>query len=132
MAFLRVIELFDLVQLDMDLGNYERFLEIKLTRDNNISTGMIYQLVPHITDAIQDWIKRVAHIHAVDGKSGPAEMSTMILYPIEFFSSDAEKFAEECPCCTGCRSGRIIWSATVPIYLIQRAKHFLLLLLKKG
>ena len=28
------------------------------------------QVVPHITDAIQDWIERVAHI-AVDGRDGP-------------------------------------------------------------
>ncbi|CAB4307283.1 unnamed protein product [Prunus armeniaca] len=64
-------------EVDLDLGNYERFLDIKLTRDNNITTGKIYQdvidrerrgdylgktvqVVPHITDAIQEWIERVA------------------------------------------------------------------------
>ena len=31
------------VKVDLDLGNYERFLDIKLTRDNNITTGKIYQ-----------------------------------------------------------------------------------------
>jgi hypothetical protein len=30
--------------VDLDLGNYERFLDIKLTRDNNITTGKIYQV----------------------------------------------------------------------------------------
>lgn len=30
--------------MDLDLGNYERFLDIKLTRDNNITTGKIYQV----------------------------------------------------------------------------------------
>ena len=30
-------------KVDLDLGNYERFLDIKLTRDNNITTGKIYQ-----------------------------------------------------------------------------------------
>ena len=61
----------------MDLGNYERFLDITLHKDNNITTGKIYQkviaeerrgtylgktvqVVPHITDAIQDWVERVA------------------------------------------------------------------------
>merc|ERR1719223_1549251 len=72
---------------DLDLGNYERFLSINLTSDHNITTGKIYQqvitkerkgdylgktvqVVPHITDAIQGWIERVARI-PVD-KSGQA------------------------------------------------------------
>jgi CTP synthase len=54
-------------------------LDVTLTRDNNITTGKIYrdviekerkgdylgktvQVVPHITDAIQDWVERVAAI----------------------------------------------------------------------
>ena len=32
--------------------------------------GKTVQVVPHITDAIQDWIERVAHV-AVDGRDGP-------------------------------------------------------------
>lgn len=35
---------FVLMKVDLDLGNYERFLDIKLTRDNNITTGKIYQV----------------------------------------------------------------------------------------
>lgn len=31
------------LQVDLDLGNYERFLDITLTKDNNITTGKIYQ-----------------------------------------------------------------------------------------
>lgn len=70
-------------EVDLDLGNYERFLDIKLHSDNNITTGKIYQsvinkerrgdylgktvqVVPHITDAIQEWVERVACI-PVDG-----------------------------------------------------------------
>ncbi|XP_028110797.1 CTP synthase 1-like isoform X3 [Camellia sinensis] len=81
--------------VDLDLGNYERFLDIKLTRDNNITTGKIYQavidkerrgdylgktvqVVPHITDAIQEWIERVAMI-PVDGKEGPADVCVIEL-----------------------------------------------------
>lgn len=73
-------------EADLDLGNYERFMDITLTRDNNITTGKIYQaviererrgdylgktvqVVPHITDAIQDWIQRVA-ARPVDGQDG--------------------------------------------------------------
>jgi CTP synthase (UTP-ammonia lyase) len=56
-------------EVDCDLGNYERYLDITLTRENNITTGKIYQhviererrgnylgkivqIVPHLTDAI--------------------------------------------------------------------------------
>lgn len=82
-------------EVDLDLGNYERFMDIKLTRDNNITTGKIYQsvidkerkgdylgktvqVVPHITDEIQDWIERVAMI-PVDGKEGPADVCVIEL-----------------------------------------------------
>lgn len=34
-----------LQQVDLDLGNYERFLDVTLTRDNNITTGKIYQVL---------------------------------------------------------------------------------------
>ncbi|KAG8223561.1 hypothetical protein J437_LFUL003025 [Ladona fulva] len=64
-------------EVDLDLGNYERFLDITLHKHNNITTGKIYQhviskerrgdylgktvqVVPHITDAIQEWVERVA------------------------------------------------------------------------
>lgn len=66
-------------EVDLDLGNYERYLNITLTKDHNMTTGKIYshviekerkgdylgktvQVVPHITDAIQAWIERVARI----------------------------------------------------------------------
>ena len=32
-------------EVDLDLGNYERFLDITLHKDNNITTGKIYQSV---------------------------------------------------------------------------------------
>ncbi|XP_019948970.1 CTP synthase 1-like [Paralichthys olivaceus] len=70
-------------EVDLDLGNYERFLDIRLTRDNNLTTGKIYQsvinkerrgdylgktvqVVPHITDAIQEWVMRQARISVDD------------------------------------------------------------------
>ena len=72
-------------EADLDLGNYERFLGTTLTRDHNITTGKVYQqvmsrerrgdylgktvqVIPHITDAVQEWIERVAYI-PVDGTS---------------------------------------------------------------
>ena len=64
-------------EVDLDLGNYERFLDITLNKDNNLTTGKVYssviererkgdylgktvQVVPHITDEIQDRIERSA------------------------------------------------------------------------
>ncbi|KAF8564726.1 hypothetical protein P879_07115 [Paragonimus westermani] len=66
-------------EVDLDLGNYERFLDITLTKDNNITTGKIYQrvmekerrgdylgktvqVVPHITDTIMQWVVDVAQV----------------------------------------------------------------------
>eukprot|EP01138_Halocafeteria_seosinensis_P007164 gb/GECG01007326.1/.p1 GENE.gb/GECG01007326.1/~~gb/GECG01007326.1/.p1 ORF type:complete len:698 (+),score=76.20 gb/GECG01007326.1/:1-2094(+) len=66
-------------ETDLDLGNYERFLDSTLTRDHNLTTGKIYntvitserrgdylgktvQVIPHITDAIQDYIERISHV----------------------------------------------------------------------
>ena len=70
-------------ETDLDLGNYERFLDITLTARHNITSGKIYkevinqerrgdylgktvQIVPHATDMVQSWIKEVAR-HTVDG-----------------------------------------------------------------
>jgi hypothetical protein len=35
----------DGTETDLDLGNYERFLDVKLTNDSNLTTGKIYQAV---------------------------------------------------------------------------------------
>ena len=57
-------------EVDLDLGNYERFMGLKLSRAHNITTGKIYravidkerhgdylgktvQIIPHITDEIK-------------------------------------------------------------------------------
>ncbi|HDN51272.1 MAG TPA: CTP synthase (glutamine hydrolyzing) [Thermoplasmatales archaeon] len=70
-------------EVDLDLGNYERFLDINLSRDNNITTGKAYrsviererrgdylgktvQIVPHVTDEIKGWIREVAVKSGVD------------------------------------------------------------------
>jgi CTP synthase len=66
-------------ETDLDLGNYERFLNITLTNKNSITTGKVYQsvitqerngdylgktvqIVPHITDKIQELIKEASKI----------------------------------------------------------------------
>lgn len=84
-------------EVDLDLGNYERFLNVRLNRDNNITTGKMFQhvscisfyfifslvqviskerrgdymgktvqMIPHLTEAIVEWIERVSAI-PVDG-----------------------------------------------------------------
>ncbi|KAG1714821.1 CTP synthase 1 [Nymphon striatum] len=75
-------------EVDLDLGNYERFLDVTLHRDNNITTGKIYQhvinkeregaylgktvqVVPHITDAIQEWVARVASVPVSEDNEKP-------------------------------------------------------------
>ncbi|XP_015588339.1 CTP synthase [Cephus cinctus] len=75
-------------EVDLDLGNYERFLDVTLHRDNNITTGKIYQsvinkerkgdylgktvqVVPHITDAIQEWVDRVGNESVTQDGSKP-------------------------------------------------------------
>ncbi len=67
----------DGAETDLDLGHYERFIDVNLTRDSNVTTGGIYsgvigrerrgdflggtiQVVPHITNEIKDRIARVA------------------------------------------------------------------------
>jgi len=64
-------------EVDLDLGNYERFLDVELTRDHNITTGKIYstvidkerrgeylgktvQIIPHITEEIKRRIRQVS------------------------------------------------------------------------
>lgn len=75
-------------EVDLDLGNYERYLNVTLTREHNITTGKIFQhviqgerrgaylgktvqIVPDLVDAIADWIERVAQIPVDDTKETP-------------------------------------------------------------
>ena len=75
-------------EVDLDLGNYERFLDLNLARDNNLTTGKVYskvleaerrgdylgktvQVIPHITDAVQDSIIDVAQRSADGSEETP-------------------------------------------------------------
>jgi CTP synthase len=70
-------------ETDLDLGWYERFLDLSLKRENNVTTGLVYQaviererrgdflgrcvqIVPHITNEIKDRIKNVAKASKAD------------------------------------------------------------------
>jgi CTP synthase len=71
-------------EVDLDLGNYERFLDIELTASHNITTGKVYrtviekerrgdflgetvQIIPHITDQIKKCIQQAAEEEFADG-----------------------------------------------------------------
>lgn len=70
-------------EADLDLGHYERFLNVDMTRANNITTGRIYQsvidkerkgeylgktvqVIPHITDEIKRNVKLLGTKHKFD------------------------------------------------------------------
>jgi len=68
----------DGAETDLDLGHYERFIDINLNKYSNVTTGKIYssvlkkerrgdylggtvQVIPHITNEIKDWVFRASH-----------------------------------------------------------------------
>lgn len=73
----------DGAETDLDLGHYERFVDINLTRKANVTTGTVYgaviekerrgeylgqtvQVIPHITDEIKDRIRSLADDYDAD------------------------------------------------------------------
>jgi CTP synthase len=77
-------------EVDLDLGNYERWMALTLGRDHNITTGKVYkqlidaerkgdylgktvQVVPHFTQAVCDRIRAVAN-RPVDESGAPPEV----------------------------------------------------------
>ncbi len=64
-------------ETDMDIGTYERFLDVNIPQSHNITTGQVYssvidkerkgdflgkcvQIIPHITDEIKDRLRRIS------------------------------------------------------------------------
>ena len=64
-------------ETDLDLGHYERFIDVNMTKDNNATSGQIYskvlererkgeylgetvQVIPHVTDEIKDRIRALS------------------------------------------------------------------------
>ncbi|MBT9465365.1 CTP synthase [Hydrogenophaga sp.] len=73
----------DGAETDLDLGHYERFIETRMKKTNNFTTGKIYQsvlekerrgdylgktvqVIPHVTNEIQEFIQRGAGIGTPD------------------------------------------------------------------
>jgi CTP synthase len=70
-------------EIDEDLGHYERFMDVTLTKDHNITTGKIYsaviekerrgeylgktvEVIPHVTDEIKSRIREIARKDGAD------------------------------------------------------------------
>src|SRR2546423_656337 len=70
-------------ETDMDVGTYERFLDINVPKNHNITTGQVYfsviererkgdflgkcvQIIPHITDEIKDRLHRIPREEGID------------------------------------------------------------------
>ena len=73
----------DGAETDLDLGHYERFIDVELTAASNVTSGQIYsavigkerrgdylggtiQVVPHVTNEIKERIKDVSRISGAD------------------------------------------------------------------
>ncbi|MCH3950602.1 MAG: CTP synthase [Acidaminococcus sp.] len=73
----------DGAETDLDLGHYERFIDINLTRNSNVTAGRIYQsvidkerrgdylgrtvqVIPHITNEIKERVYRVGRLENAD------------------------------------------------------------------
>jgi len=73
----------DGAETDLDLGHYERFITTRMKRSNNFTSGQIYksvlekerrgdylgktvQVIPHVTNEIQDFIRRGAGVGTPD------------------------------------------------------------------
>jgi CTP synthase len=80
----------DGAETDLDLGHYERFITTRMKKANNFTTGQIYksvlekerrgdylgktvQVIPHVTNEIQDFVKRGA------GYGGPDAVDVAIV-----------------------------------------------------
>src|SRR5438552_5603985 len=102
----------DGAETDLDLGHYERFTHTKLTRFNNLTSGQVYQtvldkerrgdylgktvqVIPHVTDEIQNRIHQIAEqskadvlITEIGGTTGDIE-GLPFLEAIREFALDA-------------------------------------------
>ncbi len=73
----------DGAETDLDLGHYERFIESRMRKANNFTTGQIYQsvldkerrgdylgktvqVIPHVTNEIQEFVRRGARVGEPD------------------------------------------------------------------
>lgn len=90
----------DGAETDLDLGHYERFVDIEMTSASSLMSGRVLlkliqderagkfdgddvQIIPHLTGAIQDWIKKAGegfdvHIVEIGGTVGDYESLSFV------------------------------------------------------
>ena len=73
----------DGAETDLDLGHYERFIDENLSKYSNLTSGRVYwdvlnkerrgeylgqtvQIIPHVTNAIKDFVKKNAEVSGAD------------------------------------------------------------------
>ncbi len=100
-------------EVDLDLGNYERFLGVDMTSDHNVTTGKVYkhviereragdylgktvQIIPHITDDIKRRIREAAEgsdvcIVEVGGTVGDIEGMPFLEALRQFASEESDE-----------------------------------------
>jgi CTP synthase len=100
-------------EVDLDLGNYERFLGIDMTSDHNVTTGKTYQsvieaeragdylgktvqIIPHVTDDIKRRIREAAEgtdvcIVEIGGTVGDIESMPFLESLRQFASEEADE-----------------------------------------
>jgi len=103
----------DGAEVDLDLGNYERFLGVDMTADHNVTTGKVYQhviereragdylgktvqIIPHVTDDIKRRIREAASgsdvcIVEVGGTVGDIEGMPFLEALRQFAHEEAEE-----------------------------------------
>jgi CTP synthase len=96
----------DGAECDLDLGNYERFAGINLSGAHNITTGQVYQeviarerrgdflgktvqIVPHITNHIQERIEEASRI-PVEGPDGTTGVPDVVIIEVGGSVGDME------------------------------------------
>ena len=103
----------DGAETDLDIGHYERFLDMDLSRGNNLTTGQVYlsviqkerrgeylsqtvQVIPHITDEIKERIRKVAEEQKAEIAKLQAERDAALQFAfrkkIERYLADPKQF----------------------------------------
>src|SRR5205085_590949 len=98
----------DGAETDLDLGHYERFTHARLTRDNNWTTGRIYeqiiakerrgdylgktvQVIPHVTNEIKAAMKQISQ--EVDAVITAKDVASVYEVPLVFAKEGVDELA---------------------------------------
>lgn len=97
-------------EVDMDFGHYERFLDVELSGDKNLTSGKIFQeiiekerkgdylgetvqMIPHVTDLIKEKLDSTADINIIEVGGTVGDMENMLyLETLRQLSQEADCF----------------------------------------